>query len=139
MVSREAPIVRQIQLAASALSSRLWRNTVGSCVLGKAERVQRDGAVFLQTGDIVVRKGRISVVGLPTGSGDLIGLRQIEITADMVGKTVAQFCSVECKEPGGGRVSQEQRHWHESMLGFGACSGIVKSIVEAEELLRSKP
>lgn len=134
----EAPIVRQIALAASSIGTRLWRNTIGLATLGAATRIERDGAVFLRRGDVIVRKGRITMVGLPVGSGDLCGLRQIVITQDMVGKTIAQFTSVECKAPEGGRVSKEQRQWHEFMLSIGACSGIVKSIAEAEVLLRSK-
>lgn len=33
-------------------------------------------------------------------SGDLIGWRPVVITADMVGKVIAQFVSVECKHEG---------------------------------------
>lgn len=85
-----------------------------------------------------MRKGQIAAVGLPVGSGDLIGAKIVTITQEMVGREFAQFASVEVKESGGGRVSKEQRQWHEFMLSIGACSGIVKSIAEAEVLLRSK-
>jgi hypothetical protein len=37
------------------------------------------------------------VLGDMLKSGDLIGWRPVVITADMVGKVIAQFISVECK------------------------------------------
>lgn len=137
-MTREAPIVRQIQLAASALGGRLFRNTVAMAVLGNPKRIERDGAVFLHAGDVVVSRGRITAVGMPQGSADLVGWREITITADMIGKTIAQFVSCEVKKPTGSRTSEEQKNWRLRTAEAGACSGIVKSIAEAEVLLRSK-
>lgn len=138
-MSREAPIVRNIQLAASALRSRLFRNTVGTAVLGSSRRISKDGLYQLKDGDVVVPHGRITQVGLPAGSADLIGWREVDITPDMVGKTIAQFTSCEVKKPKGSHTSEDQKRWRDVTMQSGACSGIVRSIEEAETLLRSKP
>lgn len=135
---REAPIVRQIQLAASAIGDcRLFRNSVAMCVLGKPERIRKAGPVMLNEGDMVVRHGRIAMAGWGGDTADCLGYRTIEITPDMVGKRIAQMCSVEVKSDTG-RASKGQQNWLRIMLEAGACAGIVRSVVEAEVLLRSK-
>ncbi len=138
-MTRESPIVRQIQLAATALGARLFRNGVGTAVWGSPTRMTRDGAVYLRDGDVVVPKGRIAQAGWTTGSSDLLGWREITITPEMVGRTFAQLVCVEVKRPGKSHTSPEQKNWLKVTTEAGACSGIVKSIAEAEELLRSKP
>ena len=49
----------------------------------------------------IVRKGKITKAwadcGLVDGAGDLVGWRKVLITADMVGKHIAQFCNFEAK------------------------------------------
>lgn len=132
---KEAPIQRQIMLAASALGTLIFRNTVSGCVLGKFERMRKDGPVMLKEGDYIVRQGRPAMCGLAEGSADLVGLRTVEITTDMIGKKVAQFVSIEVKSPAG-PIKKNQQNWLRVMREKGACAGIVRSIVEAENLLR---
>lgn len=52
----------------------------------------------------IVRNGKITEswadCGLVDGASDLIGWRSIIITADMVGKRIAQFCAFETKVKG---------------------------------------
>jgi hypothetical protein len=56
--------------------------------------------------------------GLHVGSGDLIGFRIRVITPEMVGKTIAQFLSVELKSKRG-RESKEQANWREQINKAG--------------------
>ena len=75
-----------ILLKASKLGWRLWRNNVG--VL-KDER------------GVPIRFGLANTSKAVNGelkSGDLIGIRPVLITPDMVGKVIGQFVSRECKE-----------------------------------------
>lgn len=85
MTASESNIQSRTRLAAVAKHWRLWRN-------------QR-GAGKLESGNYV-RFGLANdskQIGDRLKSGDLIGWRPVIITADMVGKVLAQFVSVEVK------------------------------------------
>lgn len=85
MSASESNIQSRTRLAGVAKRWRLWRN-------------QR-GAGKLESGNYV-RFGLANdskQIGDMLKSGDLIGWRPVIITADMVGKCIAQFVSVECK------------------------------------------
>ena len=73
------------RLAASELGWRVFRNNVG---------VLRDDR------GVPVRFGLANdskSLNEQIKSGDLIGIRPVLITHDMVGKTIGQFVSIECK------------------------------------------
>lgn len=85
MTASESNIQSRTRLAAVAKHWRLWRN-------------QR-GAAKLESGNFI-RFGLANdskQIGDRLKSGDLIGWRPVIITADMVGKVLAQFVSVEVK------------------------------------------
>lgn len=56
-------------------------------------------------------------------SGDLIGIRPVVITANMVGCTIGQFVSRECKRPGwkftGNAHEQAQANWAALVIKYG--------------------
>lgn len=56
-------------------------------------------------------------------SGDLIGIRPVVITASMVGCTIGQFVSRECKRPGwkftGNAHEQAQANWAGMVIKYG--------------------
>ena len=82
----EDDVKKVILLKASKLGWRLWRNNVG--VL-KDER------------GVPIRFGLANTSKAVNGelkSGDLIGIRPVLITPDMVGKVIGQFVSRDCKE-----------------------------------------
>lgn len=83
----ETDVQNAIRLEASRKGLRLWRNNVG--------------ALPSATGGLV-RFGLANdsaAVNRHTKSGDLIGIRPVTITADMVGGIIGQFVSRECKRP----------------------------------------
>lgn len=86
---REQAIMQRVQLRASRLGWRVFRNNVG--VLPDARGVP-------------VR------YGLGNGSADLVGWRSLTITPDMVGKKMAQFVAVEVKAERG-RLTEDQARW----------------------------
>lgn len=101
----EARIMRKIQMLASQLGSRLFRNNSG---------------VF-KTLD-----GRAIRTGLCTGSSDLIGWTPLVITPLMLGRTVAIFTAVEVKSDTG-RVSPEQLSFIDTVLAAGGFASVVHS------------
>ena len=83
----EATVQAKVRLMASQKGWILWRNNVG---------------VLLDSRGIPVRFGLANdskLVNKSYKSADLIGIRPIFITQDMVGTTIGQFVSRECKHP----------------------------------------
>lgn len=85
MSASESNVSSRTRLAAVAKHWRLWRNNRGA---GKLENGN-----FVRWGLANDSKK----LGDVLKSGDLIGWRPVLITADMVGKQIAQFVSVETK------------------------------------------
>lgn len=76
----EAPVVKRVMLKASQLGLRLLRNNRG----------------FFYTLD---KKRKVRAGLEATGSSDLIGIKTITVTEDMVGMDLGLFLAVEVKEP----------------------------------------
>jgi len=70
--------------------------------------------------------GRWHSFGLQPGSADLIGWRSLVITQDMVGRTVAQFLSVEVKSATG-QLRPDQDRWLQAVTAAGGCARVVWS------------
>ena len=104
MAERESDIMRRIQIRASELGWRLFRNHVGVLFDHRGNRV---------------------TVGLGVGSSDLIGWRPLLITPQHVGQTIAQFAAVEVKAPRG-RVSDSQALFLSVVDGFGGFSQVAR-------------
>ena len=114
MPQSEGNIQRAIQLAASSLKARLFRNNVG----------------LFKTKDN--RKVR---TGLCVGSSDLIGWTKIEVTPDMVGTELAVFTALEVKTPTG-KATEEQLNFITAVRDSGGIAAVVRSAAELHEVLR---
>lgn len=76
--------------------------------------------------------GPFQSAGIP----DLVGCVPITITPDMVGKTFGLFCAEEVKLPiKSSKPSELQLLTIEDITYAGGCSGIVRSTLEAVELI----
>lgn len=111
----EHEIQQRIRLACGRGAVRLWRNN---------------------TGALVDQQGRFMRFGLCKGSSDLVGLRSLEITPEMVGQRVAQFVALEVKTASG-VVSPEQRAFLRLVQELGGVAAVCRSVEEAEQLLGS--
>ncbi len=109
----EYEIQQRIRLAYGHGPVRLWRNN---------------------TGALVDQQGRLVRFGLCKGSSDLIGLRSLEVTPEMVGQRIAQFVALEIKTPHGA-VSAEQRAFLQLVEQLGGVAAVCRSIEEAEQSL----
>ncbi len=102
---------------------RLFRNNTGNAVAGaRYIRIDKPTTVTLQAGDWIVKHGNRIQFGLCVGSGDLIGARQVNGTA--------QFLSVEVKDMKG-KLTPEQENWLRFVRSFGGCSIVARSAEEA--------
>jgi hypothetical protein len=111
----EHEIQQRIRLACGRGAVRLWRNN---------------------TGALVDQQGRFVRFGLCKGSSDLIGLRSLEITTELVGLRLAQFVALEIKTAQG-VLSPEQRAFLRLVQQLGGVAAVCRSVEEAEQLLGS--
>lgn len=101
---------------ASQIGWTLFNNPQGTAYVGSFDSKEK-----------VVRFPRVIKFGMGTGTSDLIGLRPIKITPDMVGTTIAQFVAVEVKKDkhGAYRETEEQKRfgaWVNSQGGHYVCA-----------------
>jgi hypothetical protein len=82
------------------------------------------------------RTGRPVQFGLARGSADLIGLRTVTITPEMVGQQVAVFTSIEVKTPTG-RATPEQQNWLHMVRRAGGIAGIARSVRDAQQIIET--
>ena len=113
----EHEIQQRIRLACGHGPVRLWRNNSGA---------------------LVDQQGRLVRFGLAKGSSDLIGLRTLEITPDLVGQRIAQFVALEIKTARG-VVSPEQRAFLALVEQLGGLAAICRSVEAAEQVLKLAP
>ena len=109
----ELEIQQRIRLACGRGMVRLWRNN---------------------TGALLDQQGRYVRFGLCKGSSDLIGLRALEITPELVGQRLAQFVALEIKTAQG-VLSPEQRAFLRLVQELGGVAAVCRSVEEAEQLL----
>jgi hypothetical protein len=109
----EQAIQQAIRLKLSRGSTRLWRNNTGAL---------RD------------ERGQLVRYGLCQGSADLIGIRTVTITPDMVGQQVGVFAALEVKAPKG-RTTPEQDAFLAMVRQRGGIAGVVRSVEDAQHLL----
>jgi len=110
--SDEAKVQNDIRLELARGNTRLWRNNTGAL---------KDAT------------GRLVRYGLCPGSSDLIGLRQVVVTPDMVGQTLAVFTAIEVKDRG--RPTPEQQAFIAMVQQAGGLAGIARSVDEARVIL----
>jgi hypothetical protein len=111
----EHEIQQRIRLACGRGAVRLWRNN---------------------TGALVDQQGRFVRFGLCKGSSDLIGLRSLEITTELVGLRLAQFVALEIKTAQS-VLRPEQQAFLRLVQQLGGVAAVCRSVEEAEQLLGS--
>lgn len=126
---RENAIKDRIQLALSCiLGVRTFCNVIGKAWFGKF--LSRGG-----DGHVTLANARPNDVGLHDGSADLIGYYTFTITAEMVGKEIAAFVSIEVKKPGE-NLKPNQVLWLNRMIAAHCIAGVARSAEEAVQIVR---
>ncbi len=117
-------LVNRIMIALSGAGFIPFRNNTG---LGWSGRViSKDPA----NNTVLLADARPVKFGLTNGASDLIGLKTIVVTPDMVGKKVAVFCAWEVKS-GTGRATTEQKNFIEFVRNAGGIAEVVRSEQDA--------
>ena len=114
----EKSLLNKLQLLASSLGNRLFRNNNGLAWTGSQIKKLKDGS-------ILIKNPRPIKFGLGTGTGDLIGGTQIKIRAEHVGRIFFVFTNYEVKTKNV-KATQEQKAFHNMVLSLGGISIIDK-------------
>lgn len=136
-MSNENSVQRRIWLAMGRVSTLFRCHTGSAWVSGGGKPSRRtDGSVLVPAARPVAL-GLSFPDGKPvTGTHDLLGWTTIEITPEMVGKSVAVFTSIEAKNSEGGRRSPEQVKFMNNVIAGGGISGFASSDQQAEQILQ---
>lgn len=109
----EKSVLNKLQLLASSLGHRLFRNNNGMAYSGEA--------IELDNGSILIKNPYRIKYGLGVGTGDLVGGTQIKVTPEMIGKTILVFTNYEVKMVKT-KVTKEQTSFHNTILQLGGIS-----------------
>lgn len=113
----ESNVQSRVRLEAADKGVRLWRNNVGAGTLNNGNHVRWGLANDSPAINAVIK------------SGDLIGIRPVVITADMVGRTIGQFVSRECKAEDWKRDNSPrtvaQERWRDLINSLGGDAAMV--------------
>lgn len=125
----ESQIQQEIQLEAARLDCILLRNNSGAL----PDRQGRE--VRFGLGNISKKYSE------QMKSSDLIGLKRVVITPDMVGRTLAVFTAVEVKDSDwkystSDKRAVAQKNFIEWVLAMGGFAGFAKSVEEFRAILR---
>ena len=122
----EHDIQNQIRDVLNLSNVTMWRINVLKGFMGKYFRNPN--------GSVTIQNPRWISSGVPKGFPDLIGIKPVKITEDMVGQTLGQFVFIEVKSEHG-RLSQEQKLFQTLLKSNGAIGGVAKSIDDAKNLI----
>ena len=110
-------------LALSAAGMTVWRNNTGMGWAGKV--------THLADNRVIIDNAFPLRAGLCEGSSDLIGIRSVVITQEMVGRTIGQFVVVEVKTPEGKPPTTKQRNFLRHVRECGGIGAVARSSEEA--------
>lgn len=130
----EATIQAKILLACGHGGAVLFRQNTAQGWVGESRQIKRAEHVTVFPGDVVIRNARPLHAGLCKGSPDIVGWRNVRITADMVGRDVAVFVGLEVKSERG-RPTPEQRAFLDTLSQAGGVAEVVRSPAEAAAAL----
>lgn len=115
---RESEIQSRIRIAVAKLGAVLFRCNTGLAWTGEVTRINPT--------TILIKNARPFHAGLTRGGSDLIGWNSVIVTEAMVGRKIAVFSAVECKNPHG-RITAEQENFLDQLNRAGGIAVIARS------------
>ncbi len=130
----ESSLQNLIRIRLSKLGVMNFRNNTGMGWAGKCLKIYKKGMFHVEPGDVIVKQARPLKAGLCEGSSDIIGIKTVVITPDMVGQTVGIFVAPEVKTARG-RATDKQQIFIDNINKAGGIAGVVRSEDEVEGLV----
>ena len=124
MASSHTATLKLAQIEATRKGWRLAVNTIYRGWTGDLVRQwpTRQGLM------VELRRAAFRVFGLGTGTLDLVGWRPLVITAEMVGRIIAQYVEVDAKTQGAARLRPEQKNRVRVIREAGGFAGIAMRV-----------
>lgn len=120
--TREQMVSHELRIKASEAGWRLWRNNIGAC--------KTESGSFVRYGLC----NETAEINKQMKSADLIGIKPVLITSDMVGTTIGQFVSREVKRRGwsykGTSAEQAQLAWATMITAMGGDAKLTNGELE---------
>ncbi len=129
----ETNIVRLILLRFSKLGARLFRMNSGQGWIGQATKFTTAQTVAVKPGDVLIRQARPFHAGFE-GMSDSVGWIPVEITPDMVGRTVAVYAAAEIKMETG-RATDPQKRFIAAVRAAGGVAGVCRAEQDADAMV----
>ena len=123
----EKNLIKKIQVAATNLGARLFRNNTGRGWVGKLDTSGMPAR-------LLIHDPRPLDAGLYKGSSDVIGWTKVKVTPEMVGTEVAIFTSIEVKW-NKTRTSGPQKTWILNVQRSGGIAGVARTVDEAMKMI----
>lgn len=124
----ESSVQNRIRLALGR-ACVLFRNNRGKGWIGKSGRTAG--------GLVVIENARRIEFGLCNGASDLIGWTPVKVTPEMIGKTIAVFTAIECKD-GRNKPSEEQTTFIENVKRAGGLAGAAWNDDDAQRIIQQR-
>lgn len=129
----ETALQNKIRLELSESDITNWRNNTAMGWAGKMVR-GTGKPIYVGPHDVVVRNAYPVKAGLCEGSSDIICIKKVLITPDMVGQTIGQFGAVEVKVPRA-KPTAKQQQFLSVINSLGGLAGVARSEEEALTVL----
>lgn len=130
----ENELINKILQVTNHGDSRLFRNNTGMGWVGGPVIRGSNQHAQVYPGDVLIRNARPLHTGLCKGGSDLIGIKKIIITPDMVDKIFGVLVAAEVKT-GKAKATEEQRNFLRLINQFGGLADVVRSPLDATLLL----
>ena len=137
MSGKEGDLLKRIQLGASKMGARLFRNNSGKTWIGKSSYIKNTTWLYVKAGSVVIEDARRFHAGLGEGSSDLIGWNPVKINRELIGKTLAVFTGIEGKT-GKQSLSLHQKNFLEAIKINNGFAVKAKTWEEAIEALKKR-
>lgn len=124
--NEETALHRGVMLELSDVHTRAWRNNNGAAWQGSNFTIRNRR--------LVQGAARYVRYGLAPGSSDIVGLRSMQITPEMVGRRVAVSLMIETKTEDQ-RLSPDQKNWLAMAHGMGCIAGVATTVDDAKQII----
>ena len=121
----ESGEIKRLQIIVTGKKWRIFRNARGKGFVGKL--------LSIKNGIAIIQNARSVEFGLSKGASDCIGWRPIEITSEMVGKTIAQFVAIEVKTKSYKNLTSKQANFLSRVYQSGGFAAVFREGSDAIE------
>jgi hypothetical protein len=131
-MNEETARQNKIRIALSEVGTTNWRNNTG---LGWAGKMIKGVGKMMFVGkyDVVIKDARPLRAGLCKGSSDIIAIKPVLITPEMVGQTIGQFIAVEVKTLTG-KATKDQLNFNKQINDKGGIALIARDVEDIKTL-----